>query len=299
MSGTEAQAGSTVVIVTYNSTGCIRACLDSLLREPGAERRQIIVVDNASRDGTTELVAREYPDVELIALDDNRGYAAANNAARPAARGSRVCFLNPDVELLEGTLLALEEYLASEPGVAAVGPRLVLEDGRLDRACKRSFPTPWNAFCRFARLDALFPSSLRFSSYNLLYLPDDAVAPVECLVGAFLLVRREKLDEVEWFSEDYFLYGEDIDLCYQLVAAGGTLAYYGRSTAIHAKGASFEFNSRATADAFFDSMLIFMRRHHRSRFPRPLTLVAEAGVRGLWAIKRLELLVRPRRRVVG
>lgn len=299
MAGSAAAVETSVIIVTYNSAGYIRRCLDSVLREPGAARRQVIVVDNDSRDGTPELVAGEYPGVELLALGDNRGFAAANNAARPLARGRRVCFLNPDVEVLEGTLAALEAFLDVTPDATGVGPRLVMEDGRLDRACKRSFPTPWNAFCRFTRLDSLFPSSPRFASYNLRYIADDSVAPVECLVGAFLLVRREPLDAVGWYSEEYFLYGEDIDLCYELVRAGGRLVYNGRHTAIHTKGGSFQFNSRATADAFFNSMLIFMRRHHHARLTPPRRWLVSTGVRALWGFKRLELALRPRRRVVG
>lgn len=281
----------TVVIVTYHSAAYIERCLDSVRSATDPRLTQVIVVDNASRDGTAELLERRYPDVELIPLERNLGFAAGSNRARDKVRGELVCFLNPDVAVRRDTFERLCDYLGEHPDVGAVGPRLVREDGSTDPGCKRGFPTAWNALGHFTGLSRLVPGASPLAGYRRLDIPDGATSPVDCVSGAFLLARREALDTVGWFDEAYVLYGDDIDLCYRLVRQGYGVAYVGSAEALHTGGTSVLHNPKQATDEFFRSMTVFIEKHYRSRYPSIVLWLLRSGVTVLWAGRRLRLAV--------
>ncbi|MBN1401189.1 MAG: glycosyltransferase family 2 protein, partial [Anaerolineae bacterium] len=206
-----------IVIVNYNTREDLRRCLLSLRAGRGDLGTQVVVVDNCSRDGSAEMVRTEFPDVKLIPTDHNGGYAYANNIglravgfdadAPPEALPRYVLLLNPDTVLPPDALSAVVAFMDANPDVGVLGPKLVRADGSLDRACRRSFPTPAVSFYHLAGLSKLFPTSRRFARYNLTYLDEDQQADVDSVVGAFMLMRAQALECAGLLDEVFFMYG--------------------------------------------------------------------------------------------
>ncbi len=223
-----------IVIVNYNTRELLRRCLASVLDSEGV-KLNVCVVDNASRDGSAAMVAAEYPQVELIANDDNVGYPAANNQGlmflgfgpQPSDVAPRYALLlNADTEVPADGIQKTVQFADDHPKAAVVGPRLVRPDGSLDLACRRSFPTPGVSACRLLGLSRLFPRSRLFGRYNLTYLSEHETADVDSVVGAYMLVRREAIEQVGLLDEAFFMYGEDLDWAYRMKAAGWRVYYY-------------------------------------------------------------------------
>jgi GT2 family glycosyltransferase len=224
------------LIVSYN----VRALLLDSLRAFSAGTdlpSEVIVVDNASGDGSAEAVLEEFPQVRLLRQQRNIGYGAANNLALEASQGRFVLLLNPDVVLDPGCVGRLADFLLVRPDAGAVGPRLLRENGSLDLAARRGFPTPSSSFYRLLGLSRLFPRSARFNRYNMGHLPEAEVQEIDSGTGACLMVRRAALDQVGYFDPDFFMYGEDLDLCFRLKQGGWKVFYLPGAQAIHVKGA--------------------------------------------------------------
>jgi N-acetylglucosaminyl-diphospho-decaprenol L-rhamnosyltransferase len=299
-----------VIVVTYNSAGVVRGCLVSLRRQAADVALQVVVVDNGSQDGTRALVRAEFPEVHLVEAPRNGGFSYGTNlglralglwppTAGPGAP-DYVLFLNPDTALPAGALGALVRLLEQRPEVGAVTPRLVRADGSLDRACRRGLPTPWNALCHFLGLARLWPHSPRFGQYNLTYLPEDQPTAVDCIAGAFMLVRAAAVWQVGPWDEAFFAYGEDIDYCLRLRRAGWTLWYEPSVQVLHLKGEASRQRSLPMLREFYRAMAIYYRKHHAARDPLPLRLAILGGIRVLYAAALLrQLLQPPGRRWVG
>ncbi len=269
-----------IVIVSYNVCALLRQCLASLPAGVGDLRAEVIVVDNGSRDGSAEMVAREFPQVRLIRSPANGGYAYANNLALRdllADPPPYVLLLNPDTVVPPGALAELVAFMEAHPWVGACGPRLVLPDGRLDLACRRSFPTPVIAFYHMVGLSRLFPRSPRFARYNLTFLDPAGTYPVDSVVGACMLVRGQVLREVGLLDEAFFLYGEDLDWAYRIKEAGWSVYYHGAVTVVHHKGESSRQSRRAVIE-FYRAMYIFFRKHYAAQTPRPLAWLVYTGI---------------------
>lgn len=287
-----------IVIVSWNTRNLLRDCLRSVFASEGVSCR-VVVVDNASTDGSVEML-REFPAVTVIANTENVGYPAANNQgfralgfAQETAGSVRrddvpryALALNPDTVLPPTALREMVAYADADPGVGVAGPKLVMLDGRLDLACRRSFPTPEISFYRMVGLSKLFPHSRRFGRYNMTYLDPDVETEVDSVVGAFMLVRREAIERVGLFDETYFMYGEDLDWAYRIKQAGWTVMYNPRVTVTHVKRAASRQSRRAQHE-FYRAMLIFYRKHYRTTTPwwlHSLILIGLAlkGGRSLW-----------------
>ncbi|MBI4504349.1 MAG: glycosyltransferase family 2 protein, partial [Chloroflexi bacterium] len=214
-----------VVVVTYNVRDLLEACLASFCASAGPLTVEVCVVDNASIDGSADLVRARFPQAALIGCATNRGYAYANNLALRQARGRHVLLLNPDTVLPPKALRTLVGILDGDPTLGAVGPKLVRPDGSLDLACRRSFPTPEIALYRMLGLSHRFPRSRRFARYNLTYLDPDQPAEVDAVVGACMAIRGAALRQVGLLDERFFMYGEDLDLAYRLKQAGWRVRY--------------------------------------------------------------------------
>lgn len=262
-----------VVIVSYRCADLLRECLRSL-RCPQTNRHSlsVYVVDNASGDGTAAVVS-EFPAVELIANSTNRGFAAASNEGIRAGGSPLVLILNPDARIDEDTLDPLLAVLEASPRTAAVGPRLIRPDGSLDHAAKRSFPSVSGSLAYFTGLERLVPAARRYTA------PQVDRGPVDAINGAFMLLRRSALEEVGLFDEGYWMYMEDLDLCYRLSRRGWSVWYEPGATAWHVKGGSAgAVRSPRLNAAFHYGMYRFYRKFRAPERSAATNLVVYAGI---------------------
>lgn len=281
-----------IIILNYNTVHLLRACVDSVLMADTALRYEVCVVDNASTDGSAAMVRREFPGVRLIANTTNVGYSAGNNVGMrtfgfendgPAADAPTVelpryvLLLNPDTIVPPTALAAMVRFMDDSPTVGVAGPRVRRPDGSLDRACRRSFPTPQVSFYRMTGLSKLFPKSKRFNAYNLAYWPEDAVHPVDSVVGAFMLVRREAIEQAGLLDEAFFMYGEDLDWAKRIKDAGWDVWYNGQVEITHVKEAASRQSSKARID-FYEAMWLFYRKHYQRDTARWLDRLITTGI---------------------
>jgi N-acetylglucosaminyl-diphospho-decaprenol L-rhamnosyltransferase len=281
-----------VVIVAYKSRDEIGLCLESLPRTFDGRVAEVIVVDNSPGDGADGLIRRQFPWVNYVAAEKNLGFGRANNLGYARSHGECVLFLNPDTICNEAALAHCVARVRTEGGIGLISPKLVLADGAMDLACRRSIPTLWDGFCRACGLAGLFPHTKLFAGYNLTYLPADGAHEVGAINGAFMLARREVLERVGRFDEDFFMYGDDLDLCIRVARAGYKIVYDGRAQITHLKGVSVAKDYDAMARAIFDANRDVYLKHFNPRGSRLVALKYRIAF-GLW--KRVALL-RARRR---
>ena len=284
------------LIVSYN----VRAHLLDTLRELFArtnENVEAVVVDNASDDASAEAVQKTYPDVKVVRLERNLGFGRANNAGLEHCTGEFILLLNPDVLVKDGCVTELAAFLKSHPDAGAAGPRIERPDGRLDLAARRSFPSPSNAFYRFSGLSRLFPKSPRFNRYNLGGLPPDQVQEIDSGTAACLMVRRAAIDQVGFFDPDYFMYGEDLDLCFRLKERSWKVFYVPSAVALHLKGESTKQSTDRMLLEFHRAMWIFHKKHNAARLNPAVNGLVWAGIWARWAGLRLKAGITRDRRI--
>ena len=249
---------------------------------------EVFIVDNASTDGSIEMVKKLFPKTRLIENKQNLGFAAANNQAIKQSKGSYVLLLNSDVQVSPDTFDTMLQFMDNNPTVAISGCRVERSDGSLDKACRRSFPTPWVSFTRFSGLQFLAPKSRVFARYNLTYLPEDETYEVDSVMGAFFMIRREVVNQVGLLDEDYFMYGEDIDWCYRVKAAGYKVMYVPITKVIHYKGSSSKKSSKRSLYEFHRAMQIFYDKHYRKKYSALARLIV---IGGIWKVYALRVLI--------
>jgi N-acetylglucosaminyl-diphospho-decaprenol L-rhamnosyltransferase len=282
-----------IVIVNWNTCDLLRDCLTSVYANRGVAF-QVCVVDNASTDGSPEMVECEFLQTRLIRNPRNSGFAHANNLGlkawglgkRGAPAGSQpstlnipryTLLLNSDTVTPPDALVRMVAFMDARPEAGAAGPKLVRPDGALDWACRRSFPTPEVSFYRFFGLSKLFPSSPRFGRYNLTYLDPDQLTEVDSVNGAFMLVRAQAIEQVGLLDEAFFFGGEDLDWAFRIKAAGWKV-YYNPSVVVqHVKRASFRKNPQAAFE-FERAMWLFYCKHYQATTPRLLNALICAGL---------------------
>ncbi len=265
-----------MVIVSYRCRELLRDCLDSLRRHPPDRPMRVLVIDNASGDGSAEMVRTDYPEVELHASERNLGFAAATNLGIRAGSAPQVLVLNPDTRVQEGALETMLALMDSHPEVAVAGCRLVLEDGSLDHASKRSFPTPLSALGHFSGVARHPGAPAALTAYRA---PGVDSGPVDAVNGAFMLIRRRALSQVGGFDEGYWMYMEDLDLCYRLAQAGWTTWYEPAATVVHVKaGTTGAHRSLRLNWAFHRGMYRFYRRHYAPQRSLPVNLAVYLGI---------------------
>jgi N-acetylglucosaminyl-diphospho-decaprenol L-rhamnosyltransferase len=283
-----------IVIVNFNVRDLLRDCLESLRPDLAHLRAEVWVVDNASKDGSTAMVASEFPWVKLIASSWNRGYGAANNLAIRQARGRYILTLNPDTKLPPGALLAAIAEMNAHPDIGALGAKLIRADGTLDRACRRTFPSPEVAFCRLSGLAKLFPKHPRFARYNLLNVDEDCPLDVDSVCGAFMLVRREVVERVGMFDEAFRMYGEDLDWAYRIKEAGWRVRYHPQVVVLHYKGQSSKQRPVSSIRAFYHAMRVFYDKHYASQHSAPFNAMIRTSIRLYETAALLRNRLRPR-----
>jgi hypothetical protein len=295
-----------IVIVNYNTRDDLERCLASLAARQGLPDTRVIVVDNASQDGSAAMVQQAHPWAELIETGHNGGYAYANNIGlrrcgyaqgnAPETLPRYALLLNPDTVVPPNALAQAVAFMDAHPDVGAMGPRLVREDGSLDRACRRSFPTPAVSFYHLSGLARLYPNSPRFARYNLTYLDETQQADVDAVVGAFMLMRAEALEQAGLLDEVFFMYGEDLDLCYRIKRQGWRIVYNPALTVLHRKGAASRKASRRAIIAFYDAMKLFHDKHYRANTFFVVNWAIDVGVAALKAVALLQDRLRPAER---
>jgi N-acetylglucosaminyl-diphospho-decaprenol L-rhamnosyltransferase len=295
-----------IIIVNFNTCDFLRNCLASIYDNRGGFSYEVCVVDNASSDGSADMARAEFPQARLIESPVNGGFSYANNlglsaygfgaitgraqidtaspepgeASAPGASPDTpgyALLLNPDTVLPPEGLAMMLDFMAEHPEAGVAGPKLVLEDGSLDLACRRSFPTPQVAMYRMVGLSKLFPRHPRFGRYNLTFLDPDQVAQVDSVVGAFMLVRGEAIQQVGLLDEDFFMYGEDLDWAYRITQAGWKVYYNPAITVLHVKRAASR-HSRRAAREFYRAMRIFYDKHYAGSTPLWLHCLVLTGI---------------------
>lgn len=274
---TEPVPDLSVVIVSYECRDHLERCLGSLLEERSRVPMEVVVVDNASTDGTVEMVRRLHPWVAVVEAGANRGFSWASNAGIRRSTAELVLLLNPDTVVPAGALSACVEEMGRRPEVGMLGCKLVQPDGTLDHACKRGIPTPGSSLAYMLGLHRRWPD--RFGAYTASHLGDDEAGFVDAVNGAFMLVRRSAVDAVGLLDEDYWLYMEDLDWCLRFWEAGWPVWYWPAVEVEHLKGGSSgKQRSWRANHAFHRSMWVFYRKHQARERSRATTAAVWSAI---------------------
>jgi GT2 family glycosyltransferase len=267
-----------VVIVNYNVRHYLEQCLTSLLTALRGISSEVIVIDNNSADGSCSMVRENFGSVTLISNNHNPGFATATNQGLRAATGKYLLLLNPDTVLPSDAISTVLNFMKERPDAGAAGLRMIDGRGRFLPESKRGLPTPSAAFFRISGIYKLFPRSPFINRYYKGDKPSDTIQQIEVLTGAFMFIRREALDKAGLLDEDFFMYGEDIDLSYRITSAGFTMWYLPRPTIIHYKGESTRQSDFNYLIHFYRSMAIFVRKHMGSSRPGLFILMIKAAI---------------------
>ena len=268
-----------VIIVNYNVKFYLEQCLLSVFKATKDIDTEVFVVDNHSRDGSVDYLTDRFPSVNIISSNHNLGFARANNIAIRQCSGDYVLLLNPDTIVGENALDEVVAFMDAHPKAGGVGVCMLKVDGTPAMESRRGFPTPLTAFYKMSGLCARFPKSRRFGHYYMGYLPWNSAEKIEVISGAFCMVRHEALDKIGLLDEDFFMYGEDIDLSYRLLK-GGYENWYVPARILHYKGESTHKSSFAYVHVFYDAMFIFFRKHYGH-----LSLLFSVPVKGAILVK--------------
>jgi GT2 family glycosyltransferase len=250
-----------ILIVSWNGRRFLKDCLLSISESAGPLVREVIVVDNGSTDGSPEMVAAEFPEVELIRLHENVGFARANNLAMQEATGRWLALVNSDVVVHGGCIEALVAFLEAHPSVGLVGPKIFGKDERLQRTCRR-LPTAWNTLCRALALDTAFPRCPLFSGREMRHWNQEDQAEVEVINGCFWVARRSAVEQVGGLDERFFFYAEDVDWCKRFQDANWKVVFVPEATATHFGGGSSAQAPLRYSVELIRANVFYWRKHH-------------------------------------
>lgn len=267
-----------VIIVNYNVKYFLEQCLHAALKAARGLSSEIFVIDNDSVDGSCQMVSEKFPEVKLISNTENLGFAKANNQAIRTAKGEYILLLNPDTVVEEDSFQKIVDFMDQHPEAGGLGVKMIDGKGRFLPESKRGLPTPAVAFWKIFGVSKLFPHSKRFGRYHLGFLDRDQIHEVEVLAGAFMLLRHEALDKIGLLDEDYFMYGEDIDLSYRITQGGYKNYYFPETTIIHYKGESTKKGSINYVRVFYNAMIIFAKKHFSKGNARFYTILINLAI---------------------
>jgi hypothetical protein len=250
-----------IVIVNYNVKEFLQNLVESINKASKNITTEIIVVDNNSDDGSTEIIQEKYPFVNLIKNKENVGFGRANNIGLKISRGKYILMINPDTIVREDTFDKMIDFFEANKDVGLAGCKVLNPDGTLQLACRRGFPGVWTSFTKVTGLSTLFPKSNFFAKYNLTYLDENQSYEVDAISGAFMFMRSEVYESVDGFDPQFFMYGEDLDLCYRVQKAGYKVYYVHSTEIIHYKGESTKRSSIDETQIFYDAMNLFVKKH--------------------------------------
>jgi hypothetical protein len=251
-----------VVILSWNDQAYLEECLQSLMNCAKSRAVEIIVVDNASTDGTPDMVAARFPTVKLIRNRENLGFPKGNNAGIRASRGKYIFLLNSDVKVLDGCMDALADHLDAHPDIGMIGPKILNRDMTHQSSCRR-FPTLWNNFCMMNGLAGAWKDSRFFSGEHMFYFKGDRLMDVDVLVGCFWAVRRPALEKFGLLDEGFFIFAEDVDWCKRCWKAGWRVVFFPGASAIHYRGGSSAKQDPVRMAVIQQrSILRYWKKHH-------------------------------------
>ena len=282
-----------IIIVNYETFHLTKQTIESVINRDHKFSYDIYVVDNASEDGSFEKLKKTFFKeidtglIKFILNSENKGFAQANNLAIKRTNSKYVLLLNSDTIVVDDCLEKSLGYMKKHSDTGVLGCKVMLKDNTLDKACRRSFPDFYVSFYRMTGLSKLFPKSKRFGRYNLTYLDEDDTYEVDCVMGAFMLIRSKAIEEVGLLDEKFFMYGEDIDWCYRIKNCDWKIIYYSNATIIHYKGASnSKKQNRRMIYEFYRAMYIFYNKHYKDQYP---WITTAATYMGIWSICKLKL----------
>lgn len=280
-----------IIIVNYNVKEFIQNLLHSIEKASQNITKEIIIIDNASDDGSVEFIQEKFPDVKLIVNKKNLGFGKANNIGLKEAKGEFILLLNPDTLVAEDTFDKMIDFFKTEPKVGLAGCKILNPDGTLQLACRRSFPGPWTSFTKVAGLSTLFPKSKLFAKYNLTYLDENQTYEVDAISGSFMMMRREVFEKVGGFDEQFFMYGEDLDFCYRVQKAGYKVFYVHTTKIIHYKGESTKRSNLDETKMFYQAMHLFVKKHLSSSLIVEFILRSAIVIRSIIAFVAVRKLI--------
>ena len=270
-----------IIIINYRTFELTKNTIDSVLSNDCNYDYEILVVDNKSDDGSLEKLEETFSNeiknskITFIANNSNMGFSYANNLAIKKSSSKYILLLNSDTIIKENTLNKCLNYIETHQDVGALGCKVSLPNGELDKACKRSFPNPINSFYRLFHIPN---KNLEVNNYNLSNLDDNGVYEIDCLVGAFMLVKKDVINQIGMLDEDYFMYGEDIDWCYRIKESGWKIIYFGEVEIVHYKGSSSNKKSFKLIYEFHKSMYIFYKKHLAEKYFVLLNFIVYVGI---------------------
>ena len=267
-----------VIIVNYNVKHFLEQCLYTVLAAARGIETEIIVVDNHSSDGSMLYLAPKFPTVQFLENKENTGFAKACNQGLAMARGRYILFLNPDTIVPEDCFVQCLQFLQSTPRAGGLGIRMIDGSGKFLKESKRSFPSPLTSLYKLFGLSRLFPRSGIFSKYHLGHLPEHSNNEVDVLAGAFMMIPKAVLDQTGGFDENFFMYGEDVDLSYRIQQAGFINYYFAGSSIIHFKGESTRKGSMNYVKMFYTAMSQFVRKHYGGSRASLFTSLIHTGI---------------------
>jgi len=267
-----------VIIVNYNVKDFLEQALLSVRKALQEIPSEIIVVDNASIDGSVQMLKERFPDIHLIESQTNLGFSGGNNLGLERAEGKFIVLLNPDTVVQEDTFTKLLDFFEKNPEASAATCKILNPDGTFSVDCRHSVPTPLTAFWKLLGLNRLFPKSKLFGKYNLTYLDENELNQVEAISGSFMMIRSETVQKVGKLDEDYFMYCEDIDYCHRINQSGGKIFYVPDSQIIHYKGESTKKDNLDYVITFNRSLYTFYKKHYQQKYISPFKWLILLGV---------------------
>lgn len=286
-----------IIIVNYMTYEKTVNTIESITRYTNGIKFEIILVDNGSKNDDAERLEKYTTNnnykIKFIKNKENTGFSKGNNVAVKEAKGEYIIFLNSDTELTENSFYKAITYIRKNRDIGALGTRLVTPDGKLDHGCKRGFPTPSASLYYLLKMDKLFKNQRKYGAYKLSYLDEYEVNDVDAISGAFFLTSKKVLDKVGSFDNQFFMYGEDIDLCYRIKEAGYRIVYNPNiGTVIHYKGASGKKRRYKTIYHFYEAMIRFYNKHYRKKYNFLVTGTVYLAVGGLLIVKILSNILK-------
>jgi GT2 family glycosyltransferase len=271
-----------IIIVNYNTYYLTKQTILSIIQKQYNFNYEILLIDNASSDGSIKQLKEDFKQLvsdkilKIFINDANLGFAKANNIGIKTSKGKYVLLLNSDTVVKENCLEKCIEKIEKDNKIGALGCKVILENNELDHACKRGFPTPKASLYYLLKLHKKNPK--KYGQYDALHLSENEIGEVDCLTGAFMLMPRAALDEANGLDEDFFMYGEDIDLCYRIKERGFKIIYYPEAQIIHYKGGSSKKKRTKVIYDFHEAMWIFYKKHYYKQYNLGITCLVYIGI---------------------